>query len=441
MTFDNAPTRFVETKGTRFAYRWIGEPSGVPLICLQHFSGTLDGWDPRVIDGLARGRRVLLFDNAGVGQSSGMTPDNVAQMALDAERFISGLGLETIDLLGYSLGGMVAQQLAASHPQTVRKVMLVGSAPQGGEEHLLEVLSDAFTRWARRIPLGCGCSLPRARRSQAAGRAFLEEPRPGPLTGTRRVVVPSPSHKQRPSIPAGCATRTLAHAVLSAIGQPVLVVNGSNDTMLPADNSILRFKRLANAQLVLYPDAGHGPPLSVSGPLRGARVALLGLVVMNASEAGPPRHHTTNEHPPRQRRTVQRGVEPPHRGGDGHAGWRSPPPAIRQPRGAPDRRGPGCEGGGRAPHGSPGERWVNPLEDSFPVHRPPPARPRRSGHRESLAPQGASTRPTPCNTSPVPARRDRPVIHPRQRFGLRSLGICARVHGLSRLEKERADDR
>jgi Predicted hydrolases or acyltransferases (alpha/beta hydrolase superfamily) len=256
MTFDDAPTRFVETRGTRFAYRWIGEPSGVPLICLQHFSGTLDGWDPRVIDGLARGRRVLLFDNAGVGQSSGTTPDNVAQMALDAERFISGLGLETIDLLGYSLGGMVAQQLAASHPQTVRKVMLVGSAPQGGEEHLLEVLTDAFTR--------SGPADPRLRlfftqspASQAAGRAFLERTKVrtidrDPESG-RAVTDP-----QAKALISWCATKDPAHALLGAIGQPVLVVNGSNDTMLPADNSILMFKRLANAQLVLYPDAGHG---------------------------------------------------------------------------------------------------------------------------------------------------------------------------------------
>jgi pimeloyl-ACP methyl ester carboxylesterase len=146
MRLETAATEFVEVNGTRFAYQNIGQGPGIPLILLQHFSGTMDGWDPAVVNGLARDRRVVVFDNAGVGKSSGKTPDNVSQMALDAEDFITGLGLKQVDFLDYSLGGMIAQQLVADHPERVRRLILVGTAPQGGEEHLLKVLSDAYSQ-------------------------------------------------------------------------------------------------------------------------------------------------------------------------------------------------------------------------------------------------------------------------------------------------------
>lgn len=143
MTLETTPTEFVEGAGTRFAYRRLGAREGTPLVCLQHFSGTMDAWDPQVVNALAETRPVIVFDNTGLGKSSGATPDNVAQMATDAESFISALGLTTVDLLGYSLGGMIAQLLASQHPKLVRKVLLVGTAPQGGEEHLMEVLKEA----------------------------------------------------------------------------------------------------------------------------------------------------------------------------------------------------------------------------------------------------------------------------------------------------------
>ena len=146
MTLETAPTEFVEAAGTRFAYRRLGPREGTPLVCLQHFSGTMDSWDPAVVNALAKDRPVIVFDNTGLGKSSGTTPDNVAQMAADAESFISALGFATVDLLGYSLGGMIAQILAAEHPKLVRKVLLVGTAPQGGEEHLMEVLKGAVAQ-------------------------------------------------------------------------------------------------------------------------------------------------------------------------------------------------------------------------------------------------------------------------------------------------------
>jgi pimeloyl-ACP methyl ester carboxylesterase len=143
MTLEDTPTQFVEAAGTRFSYRWLGPRVGIPLICLQHFSGTMDAWDPAVVNALAKDRSVIVFNNVGLGQSSGTTPDNVAQMAADAARFIAALHFSKVDLLGYSLGNMVAQVLAAEHPKLVHKLLLVGTAPQGGEEHLMEVLKEA----------------------------------------------------------------------------------------------------------------------------------------------------------------------------------------------------------------------------------------------------------------------------------------------------------
>jgi pimeloyl-ACP methyl ester carboxylesterase len=137
---ETAPTEFIETAGMTFAHRRLGTRKGTPLVLLQHFTGHMDSWDPAVVNALANDRPIVVFDNAGVGQSSGSTPDNVAQMAEDAARFMSALEFPKADLLGFSLGGCVAQQLAARYPDRVRKLVLVGTAPQGGEEHLVDVV-------------------------------------------------------------------------------------------------------------------------------------------------------------------------------------------------------------------------------------------------------------------------------------------------------------
>ena len=130
-TLETAPTRYIEGHGIRFAYRRLGGATGTPLILLQLFSGTIDAWDPAVVNVLAADRPVIAFDNAGVGRSTGQTPDNIAAMARDAVDFINVLGLTEVDLLGFSLGGCVAQQIAAKHERLVRKLILVGTAPKG----------------------------------------------------------------------------------------------------------------------------------------------------------------------------------------------------------------------------------------------------------------------------------------------------------------------
>lgn len=255
-TLEAAPTRYVEGSGIRFAYRQLGPSTGTPLVLLQHFSGNIDAWDPAVVNALALDRPVIAFDNAGVGRSTGQTPDNVAAMARDAVTFIERLGFSKVDLLGYSLGGCVAQQMAAEHGQLVRKLILVATAPQGGEEHLLAVLKEAFSHTEApdpRLPL----FFTQSTASQAAGQAFLNRvyARKKDRDTDSGSAVTDPQAK---ALITWCATPDPERTILRAIAQPALVVSGSDDTMLPAANAYAMFKGLSNAQLVLYPDSGHG---------------------------------------------------------------------------------------------------------------------------------------------------------------------------------------
>jgi pimeloyl-ACP methyl ester carboxylesterase len=253
---ETAPTRYVEGGGIRFAYRQLGPASGTPLVLLQHFSGNIDAWDPAVVNALAADRPVIAFDNSGVGRSTGQTPDNIAAMARDAVTFVNQLGLAKVDLLGFSLGGCVAQQIAAEHGRLVRKLILVGTAPRGGEEHLLAVLQAAFSQKDApdvRLPL----FFTQSGASQSAGMAFLTRAkvRTEDRDTDNGSAVTDPQAK---ALITWCATPDPEHAILRALTQPALVVSGSNDTMLPANNAYAMFKAMSNAQLILYPDSGHG---------------------------------------------------------------------------------------------------------------------------------------------------------------------------------------
>ncbi|UFW53266.1 MULTISPECIES: alpha/beta fold hydrolase [Bradyrhizobium] len=255
-TLETAPTRYIEGHGIRFAYRRLGPATGTPLVLLQHFSGNIDAWDPAVVNALATDRPVIAFDNAGVGRSTGQTPENVEAMARDAINFVDLLDLSKVDLLGFSLGGCVAQQIAAEHGQLVRKLILVGTAPKGGEEHLLAVLQDAFSKTDApdpRLPLFFTTSPA----SQSSGLAFLKRAkvRQDDRDTDNGSAVTDPQAK---ALITWCATPDPGHAILRAIRQPTLVVSGSHDTMLPASNAYAMSRELSNAQLVLYPDSGHG---------------------------------------------------------------------------------------------------------------------------------------------------------------------------------------
>ncbi|TYL87826.1 alpha/beta fold hydrolase [Bradyrhizobium cytisi] len=255
-TLETAPTHYVEGHGIRFAYRRLGPATGTPLVLLQHFSGNIDAWDPAVVNALATNRPVIAFDNAGVGRSTGQTPDNIAAMARDAVAFINLLGVSEVDLLGFSLGGCVAQQIAAEHERLVRKLILVGTAPKGGEEHLLAVLQQAFSQTDApdpRLPL----FFTNSSASRLSGLAFLKrtQVRKNDRDIDNGSAVTDPQAK---ALITWCATPDPDHAILRAIRQPTLVVSGSHDTMLPANNAYAMSRELSNAQLVLYPDSGHG---------------------------------------------------------------------------------------------------------------------------------------------------------------------------------------
>ena len=256
-----APTRFIETRLETYAYRRFGHGPGVPLLCLQHFTGTLDNWDPAVTDLLAAGRDLILFDNAGIGRSTGRVPETVQEMASHALAFLDGLAVTTCDVLGFSLGGMVAQQIAVERPSMFRRMILVGTAPRGGQDimHLEKpTLAGAF----RDPALQGYARLQRiffapTESSQAAGQAFVER------------LAQRADDLDPPSGPQVAAAQIAAFrdwerfsgerfADLRTIRQPTLVVNGVHDEMIPVANSYALGEHLPNAVLLTYPDSGHG---------------------------------------------------------------------------------------------------------------------------------------------------------------------------------------
>jgi pimeloyl-ACP methyl ester carboxylesterase len=169
-THQTAPTQFVEANGVRFAYRRFGKPNGVPLVFNQHYTGTMDHWDPAVTDGFAKGREVILFNNVGVSSSSGEVPATFADMGANAVAFIGALGLTKVDLLGFSIGGFVAQEATLAAPDLVRRLVLVGTAPRGGEGMeggRLKATASSGRAMSRPIIFGSACS---SRRRQQAKR-------------------------------------------------------------------------------------------------------------------------------------------------------------------------------------------------------------------------------------------------------------------------------
>jgi pimeloyl-ACP methyl ester carboxylesterase len=256
-----APTQFLEVNGHSYAYRRFGDGSGLPLLCLQHFTGTLDNWDPAVTDPLASGREVLLFDNAGVGRSTGDVPETIAGMAEHSMAFLDELGIKRCDVIGYSLGGMVALQMVQGRPSIFRRMILVGTAPRGGED----IMHLEKPSLAKRIqdPTNRGYDVLRkifftsSPASQAAGEAFIRrisqrkddlDPVSGPKVASAQIA----------AFREWEGFKGQRFAELRAIRHPTLVVNGVHDEMIPVSNSYRLSENLANAVLLTYPDAGHG---------------------------------------------------------------------------------------------------------------------------------------------------------------------------------------
>jgi pimeloyl-ACP methyl ester carboxylesterase len=259
-THQTAPTQFVEANGIRFAYRRFGRPEGVPLVFNQHFTGTMDHWDPAVTDGLATEREVILFDNAGVSSSSGEVPTSCEQMATNAVSFIKALELPKVDVLGFSIGGFVAQEITLQAPDLVRRLVLVGTGPRSGEgmatltPEAQEIFGATYDEpdhlWLR-------VHFTRSEKSQAAGREFLKRFR---LRTENRD--PEVNEKVAPAqieaISKWGAPRERPFEYLKSLCHPTLVINGSNDVIIYPVNSFILQQSLPNAQLILYPDSNHG---------------------------------------------------------------------------------------------------------------------------------------------------------------------------------------
>ena len=251
-----APTRFVETNGIRFAYRRFGKPGGVPLVFNQHFRGTMDYWDPAVTDGLARNREVILFNNAGVSSSSGNVPTSFQEMGANAIAFIKALGPTQVDVLGFSIGGMVAQEITAQAPDLVRRLILVGTGPRGADMSMsksAEIFAGAYDPPEH---LWLAVHFSPSASSRAAGLAFLKRK----LLRQDRdpEVSEEAAAAQREAIGKYIAPAEGVLDYLKHIRQPALIVQGSNDVIIPTVNSYVLQQNLPNAQLILYPDANHG---------------------------------------------------------------------------------------------------------------------------------------------------------------------------------------
>jgi pimeloyl-ACP methyl ester carboxylesterase len=257
-THQTAPTQFIETNGIRYAYRRFGKKDGLPLVFIPHILGNLDSWDPSVTDGLTQSREVILFDNAGIASSSGEVPTTFAEMAKSAGLFLDALGIVKADLLGFSIGSTIAQNVALQRPSASQ----VGARWQrtsqwrrhsgnpGIAGHLHEQVRKPrrfLDRWLlHRVPgkSGCGPGIPKAQRCARGGSRHS-------------------SQRQGPACSVRCAS-----GVGKAIGErfgylqnikiPVLVVGGKSDIIFYTINSFYPEQNLPNAQLIVYPDAAHG---------------------------------------------------------------------------------------------------------------------------------------------------------------------------------------
>jgi pimeloyl-ACP methyl ester carboxylesterase len=259
VSYGTAANRVIHAdNGIDYAYREIGTGT-VPLVLLQHFRGNLENWDPPLVDALAAHRRVVAFDNAGVGATTGATPNTIAQMARDAITFIATLDAPLVDILGFSIGSFVAQEIALIRPDVLRRLVLASSAPRGGA---------GMHGWAPEVINAVGQPQPdpkgyldvfftRSAASRQAGQETL-----GRIYGrTTDVDQPTSWATRQAQYDAVCDWGIPNHAALqrvSAIGHPVFIANGDSDPMIPPHFSYLLAGLIPQASVKIYPDAAHG---------------------------------------------------------------------------------------------------------------------------------------------------------------------------------------
>jgi pimeloyl-ACP methyl ester carboxylesterase len=257
-----APTSTIQIDKAQIAYRVIGPRSDVPLLLLNRFRGTLDDWDPALIDRIAKQRQVIMFDQPGFSRSTGSAPDSLAGFAASAAKLVTALGYRQVDVLGFSMGGTVALQFALDHPGLLRRLIVAGSGP-GFVPHLPPAPVGAERIWpVATKPVNDDADFlflffEDTPGSQAAGRAYFDRLRQRKDAFVRPVAQPAWEAQLKSAMAVGTEATSLLPR-LAAIRQPVLVANGRQDIMVPTYASLAMTQALPNARLVVYPDSGHG---------------------------------------------------------------------------------------------------------------------------------------------------------------------------------------
>jgi len=254
---ETAPTQFIEADGIRFAYRRFGKGGKTPLVFLQYFAANMDSWDPAVINGFAADHEVILVNNAGVASSGGETPGSVIEMTQNCLAFLHALGLQKIDVVGFSLGGMIAQQLALDHPEIVRRIILLGTGPRGGEGMTFTELSLDEARANPENMLLTAFFSP-TDTSQAAGSAFIQRLKARKEDCDLPVSLKSAQAQLTALKEWGTIPGSNRYETVRNIKHKILIVHGNNDNVVLPINSLILAQHLPDAQLIVYPDSAHG---------------------------------------------------------------------------------------------------------------------------------------------------------------------------------------
>ncbi|MEG0032097.1 alpha/beta fold hydrolase [Acinetobacter sp.] len=252
------PTQFISADGVSFAYREYGQQNGgTPIIFLNHLAAVLDNWDPRIIDGIAAKHHVVIFDNRGVGASTGEPAKSIEQMADDAITFIQAKGFKQVDLFGFSMGGMISQEIVLKQPNLIRKMILSGTGPAGGtgistvgRVSNWDLVRGMTTRQDPKVYL----FFTRTDNGKAAAKEFVQRINERTENRDKEITISA----YRAQLKALKKWGNKKPADFSVIQQPVLVANGDHDRMVPTVNTYDLAKRLPNSSLIIYPDAGHG---------------------------------------------------------------------------------------------------------------------------------------------------------------------------------------
>jgi pimeloyl-ACP methyl ester carboxylesterase len=255
-THETVPTQYVEADGVRFAFRRFGKAGTIPLLFLGYFNSNMDGWDPIVTNALAKEHEVILVDNAGVGASGGQTPSVVDEMARDTAAFCRALGLKQVHIVGFSLGGMIAQQLALDHPDLVQRLIFLGTGPRGGEGMTFTELSPEEQEDP--VAFLLAAFFTSSETSRAAGFEYMKrlesrvKDRDLPVSRDSAVAQLA-AIREWGTIPS-----VDRYSTLKKITHPTLIIHGNKDIVVQPINALILAEHLPNAQLIIYPDSNHG---------------------------------------------------------------------------------------------------------------------------------------------------------------------------------------